>query len=45
MDAIQLEMNSCRVAFQVHDGGIEELSGFKEITGHIVFDVKLGENF
>ena len=28
-----------------HKGSIDDLVGFKKITGHLIFDVKLGENF
>ena len=45
MDAIQLEMKNLMVAFEEHDGDPNELIGYQEITGHLVFDVKLGENF
>lgn len=45
MDAIRLEMKNVRVAFEEHEGDPSKLVGFEEITGHIVFDVKLGENF
>ena len=45
MDAVRLEMKNNRVAFERYDGKVEDLIGFQEITGHIIFDVKLGENF
>ena len=47
MDAIRLEMTNLMVAFQEYDGNPEDLvtKGFAKITGHLVFDVKLGEIF
>ena len=35
------------IAFEEHHGNPNELAfqGYQEITGHIIFDVKLGENF
>ena len=45
MDAIKLEMKNVRVAFEEYDGDPSTLVGYTQITGHIVFDVKLGENF
>ncbi|MEM7375799.1 MAG: hypothetical protein AAF587_44825, partial [Bacteroidota bacterium] len=45
MDAVRLEMRNCRIAFEEHQGDMAELDNYQEITGHLVFDVKLGENF
>eukprot|EP00978_Attheya_sp_CCMP212_P028576 scaffold99084_cov45-Attheya_sp.AAC.1 len=45
MDSVRLEMKNVRIAFEEYDGNPEELIGYEEITGHLVFDVKLGENF
>ena len=45
MDAITLEMRNVRVAFEEFDGDPNTLVGYTQITGHLVFDVKLGENF
>jgi len=44
-DAIKEEMKNNRVAFETYNGKIEDLVGYKEITGHVVYDVKLAENF
>ncbi|CAJ1931365.1 unnamed protein product [Cylindrotheca closterium] len=44
-DSIQMEMKNNQVAFEEFDGDVEKLMGYKKITGHLVFDVKLGENF
>jgi hypothetical protein len=45
MDAVRLEMSNVRVAFEEYDGDPNTLVGYTQITGHLVFDVKLGENF
>ena len=44
-DAISLEMKNNRVAFETYEGRIEDLIGYEQITGHLIFDVKLSENF
>ena len=45
MDSVRLEMKNNRVAFQTYEDDPRKLVGYTEITGHIVFDVKLSENF
>jgi hypothetical protein len=45
MDAIRQEMANVRVAFEECHGDPQSLVGYIQITGHLVFDVKLGENF
>lgn len=45
MDAIRMEMKNAMIAFEEYDGDVRDLVGYQEITGHLVFDVKLGENF
>lgn len=45
MDAIRQEMSAIRVAVERFDGDPATLIGYQQITGHLVFDVKLGENF
>jgi hypothetical protein len=45
MDAIKLEMKNVRVAFEEFEGDPTTLVGYIKIIGHLVFDVKLGENF
>ena len=45
MDAVRLEMKNARIAFKEYDGNLEQLISFKQITAHLIFDVKLGENF
>jgi len=45
-DAIHEEMEKIkRDAVKVHDGSPTSLVGYQQITGHIIFDIKLGENF
>ena len=44
MDAIKLAMRNVRVAFEEFNGNPNALVGYTQITGHLVFDVKLGEN-
>ena len=44
-DAIKEEMVKIKGAMRIHNGDINLLKGYQEITGHIVFDVKLGEGF
>lgn len=39
------EMKNVRPAFEVFKGKIEDQVGYQEIRCHIVWDVKLGENF
>ena len=38
-------MKNVRIAFEEFDGDPNTLIGYTRITGHLVFDVKLGENF
>ena len=45
-DAIWKEMKNMRPVFEVFEGGVQQLpSGFQEIKCHMIFDVKIGENF
>ena len=45
-DAICKEMKNVRPAFEVSEGGIQQLpSGFQEIKCHMIFDFKIVENF
>jgi hypothetical protein len=43
MDAIKLEMNNVQVASEEYEGDPNSLIGYTQITGYLVFDVKLGE--
>ena len=46
MDTITLEMANVHIAFEKYkNGDPNSLVGYTQITGHLVFDVKLGENF
>ena len=39
-------MKNVRPAFEAFEGGVEQLpSGFQEIKCHMIFYVKIGENF
>ena len=44
-DAISMEMKNNRIAFEDFDGDIKDLKGYEQISGHLIFDVKLSENF
>ena len=44
-DATRAEMKTVRPAFEVHEGEVKELIGYQRIRCHLVYDVKLGENF
>ena len=44
-DAIRMEMKNNRVAFEEYDGDPTKLVGYTEITGHMIFDIKLSEGF
>ena len=44
-DAIVQEMKNVRIAFKVYEGNVSDLVGYQEIGCHLVFDVKMGENF
>lgn len=45
MDAVKLEMKNVLVAFDEIDDPSKLGKEFSEITGHLIFDVKLGEGF
>ena len=44
-DAICKEMKNVRVAFEEYDGDINDLVGYKKLDMHMIFDIKMGENF
>ena len=44
-ESINAEMPKIHGSVVEHDGEISQLVGYQEITGHIIFDVKLAENF
>lgn len=45
MDAVKKEMSNVRVAFEEYDGNPNELVGYQQIQCHMIFDIKLTENF
>jgi hypothetical protein len=45
MDAVKLKMQNVRIAFGKFDGDPNTLVGYTQIAGHLVLDVKLGENY
>ena len=42
---LNLKFSNAMVAFDLFEGKIEDLIGYEKITGHMIFDVKLAENF
>ena len=38
-------MNNVRIAFETYDGYIYDLVGHQFVKCHMIFDVKMGENF
>ena len=46
-NAILKEMKNVRVAFELYDDGIQDLKdkGYTKIDCHMIFDIKIGENF
>ena len=44
-EAIKEEMQKIKGAMKIYNGHPNELKGYQEITGHIIFDIKLGEGF
>ena len=44
-DAICKEMKNIRIAFEEYDGDIGQLKGYQHIPCHMIFDIKMGENF
>ena len=44
-DAINKEMAQIMTALVEHEGSADDLVGYQGITGHLIFDIKLGENF
>ena len=44
-DAICKEMKNVRIAFEEFDGNTSDLKGFQKINCHMIFDIKMGENF
>ena len=44
-NSIAEEMPKIRNATRIFNGDPKSLIGYQQITGHIIFDIKLGENF
>ena len=44
-EAIKLEMENVQVAFTLCEGDPKDLVGYKHVGTHVIFDIKLGENF
>ena len=44
-DAIALEMKNICIVFEEYEGDTKDLHDYEHISGHLIFDVKLGENF
>lgn len=44
-ETICKEMKNVRIAFEEYNGKIKDLIGYQEVKVHIVFDVKMRENF
>lgn len=45
-DAIMLEMKNVRIAFEEFDGEERDIPpGFQEVNCHLIFNIKMGENF
>lgn len=44
-DDVKSEMKEIISSLEEHEGPVKDLRGFVCITGHLIFDVKLGENF
>ena len=42
-----MEMKNIRVAFEEYDGNVKDLinQGYHKVDCHMIFDVKMGENF
>ena len=45
MDAVRLEMKNVRISFEVYDGDISDLKEYQKINCHMIFDIKMSENF
>ena len=44
-DSICKEMKNVRIAFEEFDGDVSKLVGYKKLGVHVIFDIKMGENF
>ena len=44
-NAVKEEMTNNRIGFERYEGDIKDLVGYEEITGHLIFSIKLSENY
>ena len=44
-DAIAEEMKKVRVAFDLYEDSVNKLVGYSKLTTHLIFDIKMSENF
>ena len=44
-DSICKEMKNVRIAFEEYDSDVSTLVGYQKLDCHMIFDVKMGENF
>ena len=44
-DSLMAEMKNVRIAFEVYEGKMEDLVGYQKVRCHVIWDIKLGENF
>ncbi len=44
-DALMKEMENVRPAFEIYEGDVSKLIGYQRVRCHIIWDIKLGENF
>ena len=45
MDFFQLKMNNRMTEFEEYTGNMSDIVGYEQITGHLLFGIKLGEYF
>ena len=45
-EVIVQDMKNVRISFEIYEGTMEDIPpGYQEVSCHIIFDVKVGENF
>ena len=44
-EAICKEMKNIRIAFNIFDGEVNDLKAYQFVKCHIIFDIKMGDNF
>ena len=45
MEYVLMEIKNNRVVFETYKGKIEDIVRYQEISGHLIYDVKLADNF